>query len=282
MMVAQLPPDSLQHFPFELLTAKTPAAADALETFLVGLLPSAEFHPVLEFGAAGGGVFANSVLAEQAIHAHPGGPMRARRSIPRQTAPRVGHQAIFALEQSGTDRIEMDVITNGFQVAGAASIHQQGFVAPAKDVAKEFVPMIETNGISALKPAHPIHQIGFRRFQHPMKVIAHEAIGMHLLRGFLRRLGQRLPKALPIHLVQEDILAAITTAHDTVNGSRIQDSDRSRHAIILQLSVRKSKGKIKPIYGSIPFWVDPFFVAARKNLVRFCHGWWLTEDERGK
>ena len=54
----------------------------------------------------------------------------------------------------------MHVITNGLKIASAAGIDRQGFVAPAKEVSKEPVPVIKAHGVSAQEPFHAGHQVG--------------------------------------------------------------------------------------------------------------------------
>jgi hypothetical protein len=123
----------------------------------------------------------------------------------------------------------MNVIANGFQIAVATAIHDQGFVAPTEYVPTELVPVIHANGVSAQQPSHPRHQVGFRRLDYQMKMIAHEAIRMNLKAGFLTRLRQGFQEILTIHIVQENVLAAISAAHEVVDGPLILHSHFTRH-----------------------------------------------------
>ena len=61
-----------------------------------------------------------------------------------------------------------------------AALDQQSSVAPAEHVAGELVSVIEPDGVGAQQPTHSRHQVPLGRFHHQIKVIAHEAIGMHL------------------------------------------------------------------------------------------------------
>jgi len=83
------------------------------------------------------------------------------------------------------------------------------------------VPMVEPNGIGALQPSHPAHQVGVGRFQHQMLVVAHQAIGMHLPTRLLARFSQRLDEIVPVHIVEKNVLAAISPAHHMIHRAGI-------------------------------------------------------------
>jgi hypothetical protein len=52
---------------------------------------------------------------------------------------------------------------------------------------------------------------------------------MHLPSGLLARLGQGLYEVLPIHVIQENVLAPISSAHHVVDGVRIFNPYFARH-----------------------------------------------------
>ncbi len=54
-----------------------------------------------------------------------------------------------------------------------------------------------------------------------MKVIAHQATGVHLPARFLARLAQRLQRIVPVHIIQKALLAAVAPAHDMIHGSGV-------------------------------------------------------------
>lgn len=43
----------------------------------------------------------------------------------------------------------MDVVADGFQISRAAALHHQGLVPAAKEMAGEFVPLVEANRVGA-------------------------------------------------------------------------------------------------------------------------------------
>ena len=45
--------------------------------------------------------------------------------------------------------------------------------------------MVEANGVGAQEPAHAFDQVWLGRFFHEMKMVSHEAIGVHLPARFL-------------------------------------------------------------------------------------------------
>jgi hypothetical protein len=63
-------------------------------------------------------------------------------------------------------------------------------------------------------------------------MIVHQAIGMNLPPGLLAGFGEGLEEILPVHIVEEDVLAPVTAAHDVVNGAWKFDSQFSRHGDI--------------------------------------------------
>jgi hypothetical protein len=57
-----------------------------------------------------------------------------------------------------------------------------------------------------------------------MIVVAHQAIGMRLPAGPLAGLSQGLYEVVPIHVIEENVVALIATAHDVIH--RVRDTQR--------------------------------------------------------
>jgi len=95
------------------------------------------------------------------------------------------------------------------------------------------------SSISSRKPSLPKH--------HPRR-------NMHLPSGLLARLGQRLYEVLPIHVVQENVLAPIPSAHHAVDGASIFNPYFARHGPFFAFLPVKSQHKNEPYYGLTPFW----------------------------
>jgi hypothetical protein len=79
----------------------------------------------------------------------------------------------------------------------------EAFVAAGKEMAKFLVAWVETDSVGAQQPLHSRHQIGLGRFDDEMKVVGHQAIGVHLPAGFLARFGQRLEEAVAVMVVSK-------------------------------------------------------------------------------
>src|SRR5208282_1123484 len=83
----------------------------------------------------------------------------------------------------------MRIIADGFEISAGAAIDDQRLVAPAEQVAKLFVPPIETAGIGSQQPLHAGDQIRAGRFDDQMKMVRHQAPGMDLPAGFFTGLA---------------------------------------------------------------------------------------------
>lgn len=89
----------------------------------------------------------------------------------------------------------MHVIAHRLQVAGAAGFHEEGFVASTEHMAEELAPVIQAQGVGAEESTHPLHQVAIGRFDHQMKVIAHQAKSMDLKPVFWQASARVLRKS---------------------------------------------------------------------------------------
>jgi hypothetical protein len=227
--LAELPVHPFKHLLPELLAAQTPATAQRLEFFLVSFLEPAGLHVPLEFLPPGRRIILNAVLAQQAVNAHPAGPMFRRRQIPAKAAPRVGQQAVFGPQQVGSHRVKMHVIARRFQITIAAALDYQRFVAAAKNVAEKLLAVIQTDRVGAQEPAHALHEIRVGCFQYQVKMVAHQAIRMHLPSRLLACLRQRFEEVLAVHIIDENVLPAVSTIHHVIDRARKLHSHGARH-----------------------------------------------------
>ena len=139
----------------------------------------------------------------------------------------------------------MHVVADGAQVAVAAAIDQEGLVTSAKEVAKEFVAAVEAAGVGAQEPFHARDQIGPGRLDHQMKMIFHEAIGMHLPGSFGAGLREGFEETPAVEVVLEDGFAAVAAAHDVVNGAGVLDAKFAGHAGRLRASAESVNRKTR-------------------------------------
>jgi ABC-type uncharacterized transport system involved in gliding motility auxiliary subunit len=66
--------------------------------------------------------------------------------------------------------------------------------------------------------------------QDQMKMVKHQAVGMHLPPGLLTSFTQRVDKPLSILVILENLLTPIPTVHHVVDRTLILGSHLSRHA----------------------------------------------------
>ena len=135
MMAAQAALHSAKHLPLKGLTAKKPAAPQRFGRLRVRFLKAPSFHPLLELLPPGRRIFLDSVLPQEPVHPNPKRPMLRRGDIRAQTAPGLSQQPLLRFEQVSAHRVQVNVITSGFQIPVAAALDQLGFVAPAQDMA---------------------------------------------------------------------------------------------------------------------------------------------------
>src|SRR5438034_6381923 len=110
----------------------------------------------------------------------------------------------------------MHVVARGLQIPWRRSVHDQGLVAAAEQMAKQLVAAVEPSRVSTQKPFHARNQVRLGRFNYQVKMIRHEAIGMNLPAGLAARLAQGLDKPLAVGVVVEDRFAPVPTIHDMV------------------------------------------------------------------
>src|SRR5208337_1018022 len=117
--------------------------------------------------------------------------------------------------------------------------------------------VVEPDAVGALEPGHPGHQVRFRSFDHQVIVVGHQAVRMHLPARLLAGLGQGLDEIMPIHIIQEDLIPPVATAHESIHGPRVFKTEFARHA---GRSWRKQAGcqlRNALIYGLTPFSSPP-------------------------
>lgn len=137
------------------------------------VFPPAHFHALAKFIAPRRAVFGNARLTQDAIDPQPIWTHGGRAEISWIAAPRIVAELVSGFEEIGARGIEMNVIANGAQVAVAAAVDNEGFIAAAEQVAKVLVAVVEARGVGAEKPFHAVDKVGARRFNDEMKVIAH-------------------------------------------------------------------------------------------------------------
>ena len=85
---------------------------------------------------------------------------------------------------------------------------------------------------------------------------------MHLPIGFLARFRQRLDEVLPVHVIQENLLPPVTTAHDVIHRPRILDAQLARHADIQDCAPSPVNAQNDPSYGLTPLLIERLYPRA--------------------
>jgi len=76
---------------------------------------------------------------------------------------------------------------------------------------------------------------------------------MNLPVGLLARFGQGLDKVVPIHVIQEDVLTLVSTAHDVINRAGVLHSDFARRGESIARIGKQVEGKEAAFLGLTPF-----------------------------
>jgi hypothetical protein len=107
----------------------------------------------------------------------------------------------------------------------------------------QLMPVIEPDRISALPPSHAGHQVGFRRFQHQVRVVGHQAVRRHLPVGLLTGLGQSLDEIVPVNIVQVNAPAPVASAHHVIQRAAVLDAPLAGQGAVIGSRFTTVKGK---------------------------------------
>jgi hypothetical protein len=91
-------------------------------------------------------------------------------------------------------------------------------------MAKISVAPVKTRGVSPQEPPHPGGEIGAGCFDHEMKMIGHQAIGMNLPAGLLARVAEGLQEQPPVFVGWENRFPSISAIHDVIHRAFILHS----------------------------------------------------------
>ena len=123
----------------------------------------------------------------------------------------------------------MHIIAHGLEITVATAVHVHGFVAPTEEVPKLFVPMVETTGIYAQEPFHPLDQVAARGFRHQMEVVAQEAKGVNLPVRLGAGFSESFHKERAVLVIGKDGLAAVAAIHRVINRPGVLEAQLPSH-----------------------------------------------------
>jgi len=118
-------------------------------------------------------------------------------------------------------------------------------------MAEQLMPAVKAGRVGTQKPFHPGDQIWGWSFDHQMKMIPHQTVGMHLPARLEARLPESVQKTLMILIVFENGFPPITTVHDMIDRSRIFHPQFAGHARLP--AQRKDATYFSTIAGTDPF-----------------------------
>ena len=222
----------LQHLALELLAAQTPAPAKPLPGLRVRRRQPARLHPPLKLLPPRRRLLLQAMLSQQPVHSHPGRSVLRGRQVSRPATPRMSPPAPLGIQDARSHRVEMHVIACRAQVTIAAAFHPLRLVPPAAHLPEKPVTVLETYGVGALQPSHAGDQVSIGRHHYHVIVVAYQAIRMNQPASLLTRLGQRLEKVLPVHVIEVDVFVAIPTTHHMAALHWIFDLQLARHEAI--------------------------------------------------
>ena len=91
-----------------------------------------------------------------------------------------------------------------------------------------------------------------------MVMIPHQAKRMNLPVGLKTGLSEGPEEVIPVHVVKEDVVALVATAHDVIHRTRVLQSHLARHiGQSLGLILAKRGSEMKNIYGLTPHPASP-------------------------
>jgi hypothetical protein len=154
-------PKSVKQLLSVLRAPEAPPTPDLSCISLVFLCVAARFHSAPELLLALWSVLTEPGLSHEPIHPEPGRTMFPSGRIPREAAPGITLKQILWFQKTGANWVQVDIVANGFQVTIPAAIDQKGLVPSTQYVSITFMPVVEPDGIGALKPSHSFYQIRF-------------------------------------------------------------------------------------------------------------------------
>lgn len=88
----------------------------------------------------------------------------------------------------------------------------------------KLVPNIKALRVNPGKPFHSGYQIGLRGFNDQMKMVAHQAVRMHLPFSLCTSFSERAKKPLPVLVILKNVLALVAAIEHMINCAGILDA----------------------------------------------------------
>jgi hypothetical protein len=103
-------------------------------------------------------------------------------------------------------------------------------VPPPEKVVDASVPVVERAGIAAVQVAHPLVEVGFRRLDDEMEVIAHQAVHVQLPLVTLCDTAEEADEEATVLVVDDDRCVIVAACDDVVDGTWFEMPQWTAHA----------------------------------------------------
>ena len=121
------------------------------------------------------------------------------------------------------------------------ALHQHGMVAALEHVTGAAVAPVEGLGVHAIQVAHAAREVGCRRLEHEVIVVAHQAIRVTEPAPPLDRAPQEVEKAATIGGVLIDRRLRVAARGHVVEGTLELEAERSSHGRFVSPSMHECK-----------------------------------------
>jgi hypothetical protein len=112
--------------------------------------------------------------------------------------------------------------------------------APAEDVVAPSVALVEGACVAAVEVAHTVREVGLRRFNDQVVVVAHQAADMDPPLVALHDAVEDVEEDDAVEVVQHDRRVVVAARADVVEGAGGEVTARARHSPTLPLGRRVS------------------------------------------
>ena len=136
-------------------------------------------------------------------------PLAGPSDIGCKAAPAKGLQPVAIVDQSA-DGIKVNVVEQ--RPKAVAGFDKDRLVASSEEMAPQPMSGVDPPCIGVLQPALSLCEVGFRRLQQQMIVVAHEHPGVHPETRALATLSERPDKSPPVLVVADNQLSPVPRA----------------------------------------------------------------------
>lgn len=123
----------------------------------------------------------------------------------------------------------MHVIADRAQIIRRLLVDEERFVATGKEMPAQGMPPIKAHCVGAEEPLHSAHQVGPRGFDDEMKMVAHQAVGVHLPIGLGAGIRERGQEVIAIGRVEINVFPPIAPTKQMIKGPLVLEAELAWH-----------------------------------------------------